>query len=135
MGWELPSYFLQPCNVTVTRFLEITSPSAHSDIVGELLLSAAGLPGAGSYCPDHQNYAYVVLHTVDNKIFALAYGIKRLCYRVPSGFSAAVEAHGGKAWAEIGPEWVCFDLFDTGERTEVSRQRMVKWCRIAFESS
>ena len=105
MGWQLPSYLVRSSNAAVTRFLEQTSPSAHSDVADELLLSADGLAGVSSYCPDFQNYAFLVVHTADNQIFGLAYGMKRLCYQVPSGFSAEVEADGGQVLAEIGFGW------------------------------
>jgi len=45
MGWQLPSYLARSSNAFVTRFLEQTSPSAHSDVADELLLSADGLVG------------------------------------------------------------------------------------------
>ncbi len=104
MGWQLPSYLVRSSNAAVTRFLEQTSPSAHSDVADELLLSADGLAGVSSYCPDIQNYAFLVLHTADNQIFGLAYGMKRLCYQVPSGFSSEVEADGGRSWPKLGPD-------------------------------
>ncbi len=133
MGWQLPSYLVRSSNAAITRFLEQTSPSAHSDVADELLLSADGLAGVSSYCPDFQNYAFLVVHTADNQIFGLAYGMKRLCYQVPSGFSAEVEADGGQVLAEIGFGWVCFNPFDSDQRTEELRKKGKKWCRIAYE--
>ncbi len=133
MGWQLPSYLVRSSNAAITRFLEQTSPSAHSDVADELLLSADGLAGVSSYCPDFQNSAFLVVHTADNQIFGLAYGMKRLCYQVPSGFSAEVEADGGQVLAEIGFGWVCFNPFDSDQRTEELRKKGKKWCRIAYE--
>ena len=102
MGWQLPSYLVRSSNAAVTRFLESTSPSAHSDVADELLLSTDGLVGVKSHCPYVNNYSYVVLHTANNQIFGLAYGMKRLWYQVPSGFSAEVDGNGGQVLAEIG---------------------------------
>ena len=135
MGWQLPSYLVRSSNTAVTRFLESATPSTHSDVADELLLSADGLVGVSSHCPYVNNYSYVVLHTADNQIFGLAYGMKRLCYQVPSGFSAEVEADGGQVLAEIGSGWVCFNQVDSDQRTEELRKKGKKWSGIAYENA
>ena len=68
MGWQLPSYLVRSSNAAVTRFLEQTSPSAHSDVVDELLLSADGLVGVSSYCPDSQVGAEGAMVEVDDPL-------------------------------------------------------------------
>ncbi|HEX7018802.1 MAG TPA: hypothetical protein VF159_02240 [Gemmatimonadaceae bacterium] len=118
-------------NEDVIDFVRRTSPSAHGD-VGSLLLSLGKeIPGARGYCPSYRSFAYVVLHTEADRIFAIAYGQRGLAFRINEPARAAAIADGGEPDPDVGADWVRFDPFDPHAKAGM-RERLGRWCRQAF---
>jgi hypothetical protein len=125
MSWNIDERFRIPANKEILAFLERTHPSAHSDIASALLASAKGLGGVRNYCPDIHAYAWMALHTTDQRIFALALGMNTLAFRLPPDVSQEAIRSGGEAAPEIGNGWVRFQF---GWNADLSR-----WCKTALE--
>lgn len=98
--------FSIPENADVLEFIRRTNPSAHSDVGSILFDLRKRISGAQSYCPSVASFAYVVLHTASNRIFAIAFGQRGLAFRLgPPGYDEAIAA-GGTPASAIGPDWV-----------------------------
>lgn len=132
---ELQRRFDSARNAEALRFLAQKHPSAHSDLSEELMKSAAGLPRVSSYCPDAQSYAYVVLHTENKLIFAMALGMKDLVFKLPETQIPQARLEGGEPWPDIGPGWVGFDPFAVPTDMPGTRAKLHRWCRVALASS
>ena len=74
--------FVIPDNADVIAFIRRVNPFAHSDVGSLLFDLATHIDGARAYCPLPQSYAYVVLHTAEYRIFAIAYGQRGLAVRL-----------------------------------------------------
>jgi hypothetical protein len=96
-------------------------------VADALTNSARGLSDVQRYCPNVHAYAYFVLHTHDNRIFAIAFGQRALVYRLPCERIAEALAEGGSVQAEIGDDWILFDPWAT------SGGVAPKWCKIAHD--
>ena len=79
-----------PENGDVIEFIRATNPSAHSDVGTRLMDAAKSLDGSAAYCPSWGSCAYVVLHTAGLRIFAIAYGMRGLSFRLPASDSDGV---------------------------------------------
>lgn len=97
--------------------------SAHDDVASVLHAAARGLGGVRQYCPAPAAYAYVVLHTADQRIFAIAYGQNGLAFRLPPEALPDALADGGTAAAELGPGWVSFPPWGSSN--------LPRWCKLA----
>jgi hypothetical protein len=85
--------------------------SAHSDVALPLCLAVRDFPGAATYCPDIDTYAYVVAYA-NERIFAFAEGMHGLTLHLPSESEvAALDA--GAATSNAGDGWYFFPLFGT----------------------
>lgn len=122
--------FVIPENSDVIEFIRKTNPFAHSDVGSVLFELGKTTAGAHAYCPVPSAYSYVVLHTDANRIFAIAFGMRGLAFRV--GESALGEALGdaGVTAAEVGHDWVRFEPWGRESR-EIVRARLRKWCARA----
>lgn len=129
MPWTLDERFRVPENDDVLGFIaQHPDLSAHDEVADCLNHSADGLSGVGWYCPNPQHYAYVVLHTRDHVIFALAFGQGSVAYRLPpEGVPAAGEA-GVRGYPDIGPGWILVDPWRP-QAGVVLRH----WCEVAYE--
>jgi len=127
MLWTIDKRFRIPANKEILAFLERTHPSAHSDISSALLASAKGLGGVRWYCPDTHAYAWMALHTSEQRIFALALGMNTLAFRLPPEPSQEAIGSGGEAAPEMGDGWVRFQL---GWNADLSR-----WCKAALAAA
>src|SRR4051794_34844837 len=94
-----------PYNEAICRYILANNPSAHSDIVEELNKSAALLPEHKSYCPNSPNFAYVILFTDSDKIFAAAFGMNVLLFNLPGEELARAFTDKGKEFADLPDEW------------------------------
>jgi hypothetical protein len=135
MTWAIPASLRIPENADVLAYLERTRPSAHSDVASELSLAARGLPAAREFCPDPAAYAWVVLHTPGGRIFGLASGMRELALRLGGHEAVAALRERGERAEEVGPGWIAFDPFVADERTEITRARLRRYCRAAFEAA
>lgn len=84
--------------------------SAHSDVVEALEAALEPLGDVQVFCPDCQQYRYVVAST-KGVIFALAVGMNTIAFRLDERIKSRALASGGLPYAECGPEWVSFMLF------------------------
>jgi hypothetical protein len=127
--------FKTSVNRDVIDFIRRDNPFAHSGVADRLIASGKGLPGASDYCPAPANCAYVVLHTPSNRIFAIAWNMRGLAFRL--GPKARDEAlrDGGIAAEAIGPDWVSFQPWLLAERDEVTKARLARWCRRALDDA
>jgi hypothetical protein len=128
VSWPLDDKFLTARNAAILAFIRRQQPSAHSDVASVLTASAGGLAGVQWYCPDVHRYAYMVLHSRDNTIFGIAYGMQSLAFRLPPGMIPEAVTSGGSVDAAIGDEWVLFPPWGQA-RPEGDLQR---WCKIAY---
>jgi len=121
-----------PQNHDVVDYIRRTNPSAHSDVADALIRAAKGLAGVSHYCPAPANYAFVVLHTSADRIFAIAYGQHGLAFRLPETAIAEALADRGTAQTAIGPGWVMFPPWPVDELTAVTKARLKRWCERAY---
>lgn len=127
MPWKIDPRFDLPVNSDVLRYVRETNPSAHSDVSEELYRAIDGLPGAALFCPDNARYAWVAAHTNDNRIFALAHGMKAYALRVGSDAMDEAVVNGGMPMPEIGADWIAFDPFLVEVKTADMRALLKHW--------
>lgn len=113
-------------NADVIEFIRKTNPFAHSDVGSVLFELRKTTPGAHAYCPVPSIYSYVVLHT-DARIFAIAFGMRGLAFRLSKSDLTAALADSGVGAPEIGGDWVRFEPWSR-ETVDVTRARLQKWC-------
>lgn len=134
MTWdtsELRRRFLKPGNADVIGYLSRHHPSAHSDLTDELFLAADPDGTEKSYCPDGPSYAYVLLYTGIDIIYAIAIGMKQIAFRLPTSSISAARLDGGEGDPQIGSHWITFRIFQPGNNITVERARLKHWCGIA----
>jgi hypothetical protein len=115
-------------NAAVIAFIRRENPFAHSNVGTRLLRLGRATSGAERYCPDYHSYAYVVLHTRDKVIFALAYGMRHIALRLPAAAQAEAAADGGTPCPAIGEGWLSFD-------TKADAARLAHWCEQACRAA
>ena len=125
--------FKIPANRAVIEYIRRENPFAHSDI-GDLLIRLGKLvPGAQYYCPSFSSLAYVVLHTRANVIFAIAIGMLKIDFRLPSALVSRATGRGEGAHSYVGADWLSVRPFPRGEpRAEVDT-RLSRWCEGAYQ--
>ena len=101
--------------------------SAHSDIVEALGAAVKPLGDVQTFCPDSQEYRYVVAST-KGIIIALAVGMNTIGFRLDERMKARALASGGLPYAECGKEWVSFTLF----RSDWPKIDVEFWARKAY---
>jgi hypothetical protein len=97
------------------------------------------MPGARHYCPSYGSCAYAVLHDSADCIFAIAYGMCDIAFRLPANVvAAALRAGDGRA-SDIGADWLVLPAFPPGGPTAASeaalRARSAAALRYAAELS
>ena len=109
-GGELSDLVDSEHNRDVLRYLSEHRPSCHSD-TGDALIRAAESCGEWiAYSPSFQQCRYVALVT-NRRVFALGIGQRSVCYRLPQELRTVALQTGATEAAEIGTDWVRFDLF------------------------
>ena len=101
--------------------------SAHSDIVEALGAALEPLGDVQVFCPDCQQYRYVVAST-KGIIIALAVGMNTIAFRLDERMRSRALASGGVTFPECGPEWVSFTPF----RDDWPRIDLEFWARKAY---
>ena len=119
--------FAIPANADVIEFIRKTNPFAHSDVGSVLFELGKATKGAHAYCPVPSVYSYVVLHTETNRIFAIAFGMRGLAFRLAESERSEALADLGVAAPEIGADWVRFEPWGR-EARDATRARLRKWC-------
>ena len=101
--------------------------SAHSDVAEALTAALQPLGDVQIFCPDSQQYRYVVAST-KGIIIALAVGMNTTGFRLDERMRSRALASGGVTFPECGPEWVSFTLF----RDDWPRIDLEFWARKAY---
>lgn len=110
-GGELRPLLDPARNTDVLAFLEAHSPSAHSDLSGEMMDVARATCGDFvAYSPSFGQCKYVVLITA-RTVFALAESMREVYYRLAPEARALALRSGGTPVDRVGPEWVAFEVF------------------------
>lgn len=123
--------FLTEANGDVMNFVQRGNSSAHSDVGSVLIALGKACPGAHFYSPSFASCMFVVLHTVDNLIFGIAFGQRGLAFRFSTGWLAAACDDGGIPAPAIGPNWIAFPPFDASGQWG-THERLQRWCARAF---
>ena len=101
--------------------------SAHSDVAEALSAALEPLGDVQIFCPDCQQYRYVVAST-KGIIIALAVGMNTTGFRLDERIRARALASGGVPYAECGMQWVSFTLF----RDDWPKVDIEFWARKAY---
>ena len=101
--------------------------SAHSDVVEALGAALEPLGDVQIFCPDPQQYRYVIAST-KGIIIALAIGMNTVGFRLDERMKARALSSGGLPYAECGSQWVSFTLF----RSDWPRVDIEFWARKAY---
>ncbi len=109
MNAPLPPALDNDRNRAVLSYLD--GLSAHSDVALPLCMAVRELPGAASYCPNSDAYAYVVAYA-NERIFTFAEGMHGLTLRLPPE-SVATAIGAGATASDVGDSWYFFRLFGT----------------------
>jgi len=125
MAQNVPSELQTSINRQVLDHLE--GLSANSDIVEALGAALEPLGDVQTFCPDIQEYRYVVAST-KGIIIALAVGMNTIAFRLDERMRARALASGGLPYPECGKEWVSFTLF----RDDWPRIDVEFWARKAY---
>ena len=105
---QLPDKLSTEKNHPVLEY--ISGQSAHSDVANALEIAIAPLGEAHTYCPDSDNYRYLIAYANDT-VFPYAAGMRAVAFRLSSGYKQRAIETGGEAVKSIGKEWVAFELF------------------------
>ena len=105
---QLPDELSAKKNHSVLEY--ISGLSAHSDVANALEIAIAPLGEAHTYCPDTDNYRYLIAYANDT-VFSYAAGMRTVAFRLSPGFKQRAIETGGEAVNSIGNEWVAFKLF------------------------
>jgi hypothetical protein len=124
--------FKTPANQAVIDFIRRVNPFAHSDLGLKLIELARDISEARYYCPAFSSCAYVVLHTDTNVIFAIAFGMRNIGFRLPAGVVRSAVAEGRAQPSEIGEEWLSVNPFPAGRPTTESEFQLRSLCGSAF---
>lgn len=124
--------FLVAANEDVIEFIRRANPFAHSDVGSLLLDLGKQLTGAHAYSPSYKQCAYVVLHTEASRIFAIAYGQRGLAFRLATSSYGDALADQGTAAADIGPDWVAFDPWNSNVSATERQARLDRWSFRSF---
>jgi hypothetical protein len=125
MAQNVPPELKTSINRQVLDHLE--GLSAHSDVAEALTAALRPLGDVQIFCPDCQQYRYVVGST-KGIIIALAVGMNTTGFRLDERMKARALASGGAPLPECGPGWVAFTLF----RDDWPRIDLEFWARKAY---
>jgi hypothetical protein len=109
-GGDLASLIDPSANQDAASYVASLRPSCHSDTGEALLRSAEGCGACIAYSPSFRACLFVAL-VRDRRIFALGVGQASILYRLPESLRATALSTGAVAAAEVGSDWVRFELF------------------------
>jgi hypothetical protein len=130
--------FRTPQNAEVIEFIRSANPFAHSDLGSLLFRLAKGLSGATAYCPLASQCAYVALHNQANVIFAIAFDMHDVAFRLSSANVTRALAAEGSPVDAIGAEWVRFNPWTSVQKKlplEVLEPWAARACTHSFALS
>ena len=108
MTLDIPAGLETSINREVINHIE--GLSTHSDIADALATALKPLGDVQLFCPDWQQYRYVVAST-KSVIFALAVGMNTIGLRLDERMKARALASGAMPYPGCGNEWISFTLF------------------------
>jgi hypothetical protein len=88
----------------------ISGLSAHSDVAEALEIAIEPLGAAHTYCPDPDNYRYLVAYA-NETVFSYAVGMGTVAFRLSPDLKYKAIKSGGEAVDSIDNKWVTFALF------------------------
>ncbi len=118
MVQSIPVELMVGANRAVLAHVE--GKSAHSDIVDVLAAAVKPLGDVQLFCPDWQQYRYVVAST-KGVIFGCALGMDTIAFRLDERLKTRALTTGASDYPACGQDWVCFIPFRTD------------WPKIDFE--
>lgn len=133
--YDLEMRFGRPENAKVVRYLKKKGPSAHGDLVDELLLASNEIEDRQVYCPDVQKFAYSLLYTTSGIIYAVAVGMRVLAFRLPEAEISNALSSGAASYPELGEGWMAFEPFQPEIPMEMVRKDLKYWCELAFKNA
>jgi hypothetical protein len=104
----IPNYLITSINSSVLA--HVKEKSAHSDVVDALIESVKPLGDIQMFCPDLNEYRYVIVST-NGVIFGFAIGMNTIAFRLDERFKSRALITGGMACPECGDDWISFILF------------------------
>jgi len=125
MSHNIPAEVDTSINRQVLQCLD--GSSAHSDVAQALAAALEPLGDVQIFCPDSQQYRYVVAST-KGVIFAFAKGMNTTCFRLNERMKARAFASGAAPRPDCGDEWVSFALF----RDDWPKVDLEFWARKAY---
>jgi hypothetical protein len=125
MAQNIPAELQTSINRQVLDY--VAGLSAHSDIAEALMGALKPLGDVEIFCPDWQQYRYVVAST-KGIIIALAVGMDTVAFRLDERMRARALASGGLPLTDCGKEWVSFTLF----RDDWPKIDVEFWARKAY---
>ena len=132
MRWPIvPNTLRVPENDSLLYYLDREQPSAHSDLVDELVRGLEGQRGFHLFCPAPTQFSYCLAHTEKGIVFALATGMRAISVRVPPELVAEARSDGGLQHAGLADIWLQFEAFSSD--TAALRARLRKWLVLALE--
>jgi hypothetical protein len=125
MAHHIPTQLQTSINRQVLDHLQ--GLSAHSDVAEALGAALKPLGDVQLYCPDWQQYRYVVAST-KSIVFAFAAGMATVGFRLDERMKARALACGGAPYPECGDHWISFKLF----RDDWPKVDTEFWARKAY---
>jgi hypothetical protein len=125
MAQNVPAELQTSINQQVLDHLE--GLSAHSDVREALDVALEPLGDVQLFCPDLQQYRYVVAST-KGVIIALAVGMGTVGFRLDDRMKVRALASGGVPYPDCGKDWVSFTLF----RSDWPKVDIEFWARKAY---
>ena len=125
MAQNVPAELQTSINRQVLDHLE--GLSAHSDVIEALGAALEPLGDVQIFCPDPQQYRYVVAST-KGIIIAIAVSMNTVGFRLDDRMKGRALASGGVPYPECGKEWVSFTLF----RSDWPKVDIGFWARKAY---
>lgn len=104
--------------------------SAHADVAEALTAALKPLGDVQIFCPDWQQYRYVVAST-KGIIIALAVGTNTAAFRLDERMKARALASGAAPYTDCGGPWVSFTLF----RNDWPKVDLEFWARKAYAAA
>ncbi|MBN9693431.1 MAG: hypothetical protein J0M24_24565 [Verrucomicrobia bacterium] len=125
MSRYIPPELDTSINEQVLKCLE--GLSAHSDVAEALTTAFEPLGDVQVFCPDSQQYLYVVAST-KGVIVAFAVEMNTICFRLDERMKTRALASGAAAYPDGGDHWVLFTLF----REDWPEVDLEFWARKAY---
>jgi hypothetical protein len=123
--------FKIPVNHAVIEYIRRQNPFAHSDTGDKLIKLAKRIPNTRYYCPSYKSFAYIVLHTDADAIFAIALGMLSIDFRLPAVVVIDAVANGSGKASPIGTDWLSVSPFPRGLAASANDARLLQWCTAA----